>query len=373
MAALDFRKGFDLWVAATQKLWGHDRSQSVGASEAFGCIRKTFFKKHGYEQDPDYEESWGAMRRGDIIEQHFVAPAMTWFMENKTKDAVLLWAGDDQKTLIDGPLSATPDGLVVYADDDALAAYGIPSLGAGKDPDSPHACFNLEIKSIDPRVNLKEEKAIHRGQTIVQMGLTRKKTRWKPNYAVIIYVDASFLDDIEVFVVPYDEKTFKVAQMRAKQVFETKDPGDLMPEGKIDGGCDYCPFKKVCAQATAKGTPGKEAGEANSKNTPLPIMEEFERLIAAERVASAAKKAAETEHKEAAERLKAWFRDTGVRVAISDDGKTKCSISWIKGRKTLDKALLLADGIDPENYMREGEGHDRLNISEKGSGKADET
>lgn len=369
MAALDFKAGFDGWVKSTDKVWGHDRSQSVGASEAYGCMRKSWYGKNNTPVDPDYEESWGALRRGDIIENAFVAPAMEWFMENMTEDAVLLWAGDNQKTLIEGRLSATPDGLVVYADDDALANYGIPSLGCGDDPDSPHCCFNLEIKSIDPRVNLKEEKGIHRGQVQVQMGLTRMKTKWKPNYAVIIYVDASFLDDIEVFVVPYDQRVFEVAQRRADAVFRIKSAGEIEAEGKIDNTCEYCKFKRACARTNQEAWP--EDGTANEKNTDLPIMKEFGKLALRERVAQSAKKAAETEHKTAQEALKQWFRDTGVRWAEFDG--IKGSISWIKGRKTLDKSLLIAGGIDVDEYMREGEGYDRLNISEKGSQKADET
>lgn len=371
MAALDFKAGFDGWIKATDKKWGHDRSKSVGASEAFGCLRKVWFSKNNFPQDPNYEESWGAMRRGDVIENAFVAPAMTWFMENMTEDAVLLWAGADQKTLIHpkAPLSATPDGLVIYVDDDALANYGIKSLGAKKgDLNDPHLCFNLEIKSIDPRVNLKEEKAIHRGQTIVQMGLTRLLTKHKPNYAVILYIDASFFDDIEIFVVPYDQQTFDAAVARSKQVYEIKTPGLIMAEGKVDNTCEYCKFKVACAQTNKAYVPTE--GEANERNTPSPLLMEFEQLVKAERAASSAKKAAEKEQKAAAETLKQWLRDTGVRVAEADG--IKCSISWIKGRKTLSKALIVEAGLNPEDYMLEGEGHDRLNISEKGSRVAEE-
>lgn len=371
MAALNFEEGFNAWVKSTDKQWAHDRTKSLGASEAFGCLRKGWFKKHGAPQDPDYEQSWGALRRGDVIENYFVAPAMTWFMENMTDDAVLIWAGESQKTLMDpdAPLSATPDGLVIYADDDALARYGIPSLGA-KDLDDPKACFNLEIKSVDPRVNLKTEKAIHRGQTIVQMGLTRKTTKWKPSYAVILYIDCSFFDDIEVFVVPYDQKTFEAAEARAHTTFEETDPGRLQAEGKIDDTCQYCEFKVACAEATRKVTPTQ--GEAsNAKKTPLKILEEFNRLVREERVAASAAKAAEAEKKRSSEALKAWFRDTGVRIATTPDGEIKASISWIKGRKTVDIAAMRADGLPVEDYEKEGNGHDRLNVSEKGPSKSE--
>jgi CRISPR/Cas system-associated exonuclease Cas4 (RecB family) len=364
MAAIDFVEAYDTYVKAHQKVWAHDRSKTMGASEAFGCLRKAWFSKHGAEKDPDHKDSWGALQRGDLIEQHFAEPAVRWFLENHFYDTRLIWGGDNQKTLKapDAPLTATPDGLVIGCDDDALEVYGIPSLGGT-------GCFNFEIKSIDPRVNLKEEKSIHRGQTIVQMGITRETTRYRPNYAVIVYIDASFFDDIEVFIVPFDQRTYDIAKDRSRAAFDIKNVSEILPEGKIDGGCEYCPYKGVCARATGLSTPTD--GEANSKNTPLKIMEEFEGLIRDERAASAAKKTSEAAHKEASERLKQWFRDVGVRRA-EVPGVAKVSISWIKGRKTYDVEAMRAAGLPVEDFTREGEGHDRLSISEKGPKNADE-
>lgn len=368
MAVIDFKEAFDEWVKHTDKVWAHDRTKTVGASEAFGCMRKSWFAKNGGEVNKDYEKSWGALRRGDIIEQHHVAPAITWFLEAFFNNARLIWAGDDQitHTSVDAPLTATPDGLVIDADDDALAHYGIPSLGGT-------GCFHLEIKSVDPRVNLKEEKAIHRGQTIVQMGLTRETTEYRPNYAVILYVDASFFDDMEVFIVPFDPKTFEIAKVRAREVF-AKPLKAMTPEGKIDGGCEYCQFSDHCARELGLATP--KDGEANAKNTPTKLMVELEELLKAERSAASIKKSTEAEHKEASERLKSWLRDVGVRQAVVP-GVGKVSISFIKGRKSLDKESLReaceAKGIDMDDHMVEGAGHDRLNISEKGPSVADET
>jgi len=361
-SVIDFEKGLDAFVKAHQKVWKHDRSQSVGASEAFGCIRKAHFSKMGYPKDADAKDSWGALQRGDLIENYFAEPASRWFLEN-LHGARLIWGGAKQRTLVNGRLSATPDGLVIGVADDALAAYGIPSLGGT-------GCFNFEIKSIDPRVNLKEEKSIHRGQTQVQMGLTRLLTRYKPNYAVIIYIDASFFDDIDIFVVPFEQQTFEVAGVRANQVFETKNPAELLPEGKIEGTCEYCPFKTACAQASMTHTP--QDGEATNENTASALLDEFEQLVRAERAAQAAKKAVEGDHKEASEKLKQWFRDTGVRRASASDDSIKASISWIKGRKTYDVEAMRADGVDVEKYVKMSEGHDRLSISEKGSQRADE-
>jgi CRISPR/Cas system-associated exonuclease Cas4 (RecB family) len=364
MAEIDFKEAYDSYVKGHQKVWAHDRSKSMGASEAFGCLRKAWFSKNGGEIDPDYKESWGALQRGDLIEQHFAEPAVKWFLENYFYDTRLIWGGDEQVTMKapDAPLTATPDGLVIDADDDALALYGIPSLGGT-------GCFNFEIKSIDPRVNLREEKSIHRGQTIVQMGITRETTEYRPNYAVIVYIDASFFDDIEVFVVAFDQQTYDVAKQRARSVFEIKNVADIFPEGKVDNGCDYCKFKRACAKASGKATPTE--GEANMTNTALPIMQEFEDILREERVAAAARKASEAEYKSASERLKQWFRDVGVRRA-EIPGVAKVSISWIKGRKSYDIEAMREAGLPVEDFTKMSEGHDRLTISEKGPKNSDE-
>jgi CRISPR/Cas system-associated exonuclease Cas4 (RecB family) len=365
MGAIDFRGGIDHYVKSHQKVWAHDRSKTLGASEAFGCIRKAWFSKNEAEKDESYENDWGALQRGDLIELHFVEPATRWFLEDMT-NARLVFGGKRQKTLIDekSGLSATPDGLVIGADDDALALYNVPSLGGS-------GCFNFEIKSIDPRVNLKEEKAIHRGQTIVQMGLTREKTRYKPNHAVIIYIDASFFSEIEVFVVPFDERTYQVAKKRARQVFETTDPTELMAEGRFEGGCAYCPFTTACTRVTKSAFPADEKTVANEENTPSPLMEDFEARLREERAASAEYKAAEKRKAEASERLKQWFRDTGVRRA-EVPSFAKASLSWTKGRTTYDVKSALTDGVDLSPYAREGEGYDVLRVSEKGPKSADE-
>jgi hypothetical protein len=76
MAAIDFAEAFHTFVGANQKTWAHDRTKSVGASEAFGCLRKAWFSKHETPKDPEYKESWGALQRGDLIEQHFAEPAV---------------------------------------------------------------------------------------------------------------------------------------------------------------------------------------------------------------------------------------------------------------------------------------------------------
>src|SRR5262249_27250299 len=171
--------------------------------------RKVFWRKnqddpiYGAPRDPDWSDPWGATLRGDLIEQHFVEPAL-----RAAFGAKLLYAGTEQQTLTNEFLSATPDGLVVDQPADALAYVGVPDLGPGR-------CFVTEIKSIDPRTSLTAPKPEHAYQAIVQQGLFRELTEHQPEYAVVLYVNASFLDDIVEFVVPFDSDIYEHAKQRA--------------------------------------------------------------------------------------------------------------------------------------------------------------
>ena len=88
----------------------HDRSTTLGASEVFHCLRQSVYKKSGIPQDPEHVDNVGAMERGNLIEQHWIVPALLGNLPDTVK---LLWAGDDQRTLVEDRISATPDGLLI--------------------------------------------------------------------------------------------------------------------------------------------------------------------------------------------------------------------------------------------------------------------
>ena len=161
----------------------------------------------------------------------------------------LIDEGFSRETLVDGYLSATSDGLLVGVARNCLSHFGIKDIGSD--------ALVVEFKSIDPRVSLKEAKAEHAGQTQVQMGLIRHCSVYKPNYALISYADASFLDNISEFAVAFDPAVYAAAQKRAQQIMLVEDPATLPPEGKIAGGdeCRYCPFKARCQGATVASIP----------------------------------------------------------------------------------------------------------------------
>lgn len=348
---LDFVAMFHDYVEANQKAWAHDRASTLGASETFDCIRKVWFAKNGTPKDEDYEESWGAMQRGDVMENHFVVPALKHGV-GTVPGARLLGSGKKQKTLVLGQNSATPDGLIVGLQPEALAKYGVEDIEAD--------CIVVEIKSIDPRVNLVEEKAIHRGQVHMQLGLIRELTPYKPVYAVILYVESSFFDNIKPFIVKFDERKFQRGQIRAEQLFKTKDPGQLPPEGKFDGACKYCPFKDACAAATLGIMPTKE--ETERRLMQVPEDAELKALAVEHERLRAAKDAAEAEYEQQREKIRQHL--TAVRSRGEKHGNWK--VSWFsqKGRKKLDKERLVAEtGIDLSLYEVEGTGFDKLVVS----------
>ncbi|CAK0777353.1 YqaJ viral recombinase domain-containing protein [uncultured Gammaproteobacteria bacterium] len=236
----------DRHVASNRKHWSHDRLTTVGASETFLCARRTAYAKAETAPDPDYEDRYGARVRGDLIENHFWEPAIRG---QKPEGVQLLFAGREQKTLVDGYLSATSDGLLVGVAPDALAHLGVPDLGSDT--------LVVECKSIDPRVSLKEAKAEHSGQTQVQMGLIRACTPYRPNFALISYADASFLDTITEFAVAFDPAVYAAAKDRARQIMLAEDPATLPPEGRIAGGseCRHCAFHHRCQGAVVGAIP----------------------------------------------------------------------------------------------------------------------
>ena len=244
MSILNFADIFSDFIEQNQKVWAHDRSESVGASEVFGCERLAWFKRFGeasgFAVDEDYEQDWGATKRGDILEEHFVVPAIRDHLPGTAK---LILAGGKQVTFFHGHNSATPDGIILNLERDALKLYGVEDIG-------PSGCVTFEIKSIDPRVSLHQEKDIHFGQVQTQMGIIRAETEYKPDYAIIIYVDASFLSRIKVFAIKFDERVWTESKRRATRIMTTTDPVQMSPEGKIDGGCKFCPWTTACTNAS---------------------------------------------------------------------------------------------------------------------------
>jgi hypothetical protein len=345
---INFAGMFKAFEEITEKDWRYDRAASLGASEVFGCIRQAFFKKHGYEEDDDHEQDWGAAKRGDIIENNFAVPAVQAILP---EGAELIYAGEDQDTLRIRRLSATPDGLAINLARDALAQLGIPDIESD--------CVVTEFKSFDPRAHIKEEKAVHRGQVQVQMGLIRELTEFKPVYAIIFYFNASILSDIRPYVVKFDPKVYQTAKDRSELVYATNEPSDLPPEGKIDDACRLCSFTEECSIAQGLATPRNERSVSNDK-----ALARASELAKRYKELKSKEKEISTEAGETSQEIKDLLRKHDTKKIVAVDG-CSISVSWCKGKRTIDRLAMEADGIDTTKYEKEGNGYDRLNVSVK--------
>ena len=346
---VDFKAIFDSYVGTQAKTWSHDRMKSVGASEAFACIRQVFFKKRGpelgYEKDENRVESWGAMERGNVMEMSFVAPALLHaFGDN------LLFAGSDQQTLVLGRSSSTSDGLVINQPRDALKNYGIDDIKSN--------CFGIEIKSVDPRVDIRTEKAIHRGQTQQQMGLMRDVTPYKPRYTVVLYVDASFYDVITPHIIEFDPKVWRTAKERAGNIWKSDNPMDFTPEGRFDDSCKLCAFKQACMGETLAAMPDED--KKRDKVSPTDLVDEAAPLVQEYEVAKKETKEAELRKELAAEAIKEFLREANRRKVAGDGWSA--SYYPVKGKESYDLEKMREAGIDLEPFKRTGDGHDQLMV-----------
>lgn len=361
---LDFDDIFNKFIDANQKKWGHDRSLTLGASEVFDCIRKGFFtkrgKEFGYEPDEEYEEDWGALTRGNLIENYHVAPAMEY-----APDGIdVLFTGDNQVTLVTGRSSATPDGLIT----------GLPKgcslriRGGNQDLTIDNIisdCICLEIKSIDPRATLLEERAKHHGQTQVQLGLFHEKTEYRPYYSVILYIDASFLSKVTPFVVAYDPEMYATAKVRANSVWEHDDPFKFMPEGRFNNSCVHCKWRKACGTASVSAIPSFDTDEQSTPETVETMDRLVQRFLQAKNDAADAEKESEA----AKEEIKKFLNTRNARKMRGPSW----SVTWFgqAGKKSLDTKKMEADGINLEDYEKEGNPFDVLRVTPRMEETAD--
>jgi len=362
--ALDFRRAFGEVVASGQRVWEHDRSKTVGASENFGCLKQVYFSKREPDQaeqpEADDEVSWGHTERGNLVENWYAVPKLQgMFGADKC-----FYMGEDQKTFVSGLLSATPDGVVVDQPREALSELEGGPADMGEDG----AEISIEIKSFNPQMNITAAKARHVGQVIIQMGILQEKTNYKPKWGIVLYINPVDLQDIRPFVVKYDHKVYERAKERAARVFAPDaKPEDFVSEGRTTGDCIYCPFVRRCRE-TEVGAVSDEI--IDMQDISPNIVERLKSLTIT--VATLRKEAKErkTELSSAEEELKQLLGQIGSKRV--GDKEWSASVSACKGKKKLNTALMEEDGIDLEQYTEEGNGYVRLTAKVKGLKSEDE-
>lgn len=339
------KKTLDQYAASVDKLWTHDRSNTLGASEVGQCARKIFWLKsendsaHRVDRDPDYTESYGARMRGTIFEDKFWEPALRARFGKR-----LLFAGKYQKTFVSDFLSATPDGMIIN-----LTAEERAEIGTGAD------CVMVECKTVDPRTNLDVAKPQNVFQTQVQMGLVRENTDYKPTHSILSYTDASFWSDVKEFVIEFDPALYETAKQRAMMIMTATEPP--APEGWIAGGaeCRYCPFTIAC------GIQRRNLPFGDNEVDPQ-FAAEMKDAALSLRAMENSRDTLDSDVRAAQDQIKSRLREKGVR-------KIPGVLQWssVKGRtgfdnKAIQKAAVEA-GVDLDQFKTQGEPSDRLVIT----------
>jgi hypothetical protein len=197
----------------------------------------------------------------------------------------------------------------------------------------------------------------------MQMGLIRDTTDYNPNWAIVLYVNASWVDDIKAFPVEFDPEVYELGRNRAERVFAQDDPAMFMAEGKLDGSCEYCPFEKSCRSvSTDRVPPKREPLKAKEvANQDQKLISELDEVVHQLAVAKQHKKDIEHQVETLNEEVRQKLIAANQSRAVGDDWKA--SYTTVKGKKTLSKEKLIEAGHDPEDFMQEGSGYEKLTVT----------
>jgi CRISPR/Cas system-associated exonuclease Cas4 (RecB family) len=299
--------------------WGFDRTEFLNSSEAGDCIRKIWYSKHTPEAAA--EQDWGYARRGSHGES-YVTDSLA-----ANNSVALDMIGDNQRSLQDKKrrLSATPDGVIKIGDGD---------------------WEGLEIKTIDPRTNLRNlPKTNHLIQFKIAMALVNQETDYTVTQGRLLYMDASNFNAIQEFKIGVNNGILDSYAKKAKRVFTAPSADGLDREGKRDGGCKFCSFTEVCGVSAAprKRVTGGASGSAVRYVT---IKDEIDTLKA--------------EQDSLKEDLKGELALRGTDKLIAGD--IEVSISQAKGRASLNRKAVAAAGIDLSPYETVGAPSERLTV-----------
>ena len=317
----------------------HDRSLTVGGSENHTCIRRLWFAKRDTSPDPGYRDSWGFFQRGHTIEAWLVGLIQDALPEGYR----LLYTGDSQRTLISGRLSATPDGLLITSEGEAVV---------------------VEIKSLDPRSNLDAPKHQHIHQVQIQMGLFRETTEHRPERALLLYVNASDFSHIVEHQVEFDPGRYAEARNRADRVFDTPRAADLPAEGAWDDSCRYCPFTQACGVAVVEAAPRHSYAQGTSTDLEPADLDTLKSLVIERDGVACEIDELSRDKKILEERIKLELRRHDLKKV--DGEGWSISHSLVAGRRSLDtdtlEKALDAAGLDLDDFYKIGRESERLTI-----------
>jgi hypothetical protein len=307
-------RGADAYDAAN-KFDPKDRAKRLNASEADRCIRWQWYDKNVPEKAAP--QSWGMARRGSHMEKYVVERL-------RLANLPLEYAGDEQESIVDHeyPISATPDGELY---------------------DESGAVCMVEIKSIDPRTQIKNlPRDHHVTQVQLAMDLRQRNGDEIVMGAWIVYVNASDYDDIHPFWVAFKPGMVKAYAGRAKRLLSATKDGQVPAEGVSRGDCKYCPYTSICR--AAKTTNSRPVGKAADRKPLDALAQSVDRIMQLAPIVA--------EEKQLREQLKRDMTDAAMDHVAGDKGVA--DLQQRSGASRFDRKAAEAAGLDLSPFTKEG-------------------
>lgn len=306
------------------------RKAYINASEAGSCVRYQYFLKREEVQT----KTNGFMKRGHVGEEYIIKCL-------KQAGAKLKYVGVNQRTITDedNRISGTPDGYIFLNDE----------------------WVSLEIKTFDPRTNrlkLPNKKHIHQLQICMELAhrqpVRARKQYPKPSYGILLYMDASDFDIIDIFLVNRDRAVYEDCIKRTAGVLDSS-IGHLEREGRLTGECHEnggCSYSELCGITKVNTTPENK----------IESHELEEILIAYDK----AKEQSDSIARELAIYKEFIIqsleqRDVNKLKTVSHD----ISLTYKNGGTTYDTKSMLADGLDIDRYKKTGKSCVMLSVKHK--------
>ena len=282
-------------VIDARKTWSVDRSKYLNASEALSCVRKQWFSKHEPFAPP---QDWGFARRGTHGEKYVV---------------------------------------------EALRAAGLFNASG--------AHIALEIKTIDPRTNRANlPRREHLVQIQIGMELLRKHRGLDIESGLIVYMDASNFNQLDVYLVARNPFIMIAMKLRAGQVLRTRNVDKLDREGRTTGECKTCPYAERCGvdlTETRAFTRSNRGSQLDAIVTRYVEIKETQDELSGEK-------------DKLAEEIKEELRKRNTSSTVCGD--VEIELASVAGRSSLDQKAMEKAGIDLAPFKKIGLPSERLTV-----------